>query len=365
MGVNFEDYVHVLRLALEGRADDVAALARKNFKKILREKPEHGEIIRRALSKFEDNQTVTRNLKQQPLPIDVDSKLELLKKEEGDLLLEPTWPEDVLLNLSSVVKERAHEQELLENGLSPTRSILFVGPPGVGKTLAAHWLSSELNRPLLTLDLAAVMSSYLGKTGNNIRAVLNYAQLSPSVLLLDEFDAIAKKRNDDSEVGELKRLVTVLLQAIDDWPSTGILIAATNHPELLDPAVWRRFERVVHFPVPSASEIESMIGKLLNNLSEYELRLVEVLSYVLEGNSFAEVVRLINSVRRDNIILKKDISFLLEELIMIRCKDLPRDKKVNIAKTLQNLGLSQRRISDLIGISRDTLRKYIKTEINK
>jgi len=98
------------------------------------------------------------------------------------------------------------------------------------------------------------MSSFLGKTGSNIRVVLDFARRQPCVLLLDEFDAITKRRDDSAEIGELKRLVTVLIQAIDEWPADGLLVAATNHPELLDPAIWRRFDRVVEFPLPTSSE---------------------------------------------------------------------------------------------------------------
>src|SRR5665213_3572636 len=128
-------------------------------------------------------------------------------------------------------------------------------PPGVGKTLAARWIARELHRPLLTLDLSAVMSSFLGRTGANVRHVLDYAKGVDCVLLLDELDSIAKRRDDASDVGELKRLVTVLLQEIDDWPSTGLLIAATNHSDLLDPAVWRRFEMRVNFPMPGDESV--------------------------------------------------------------------------------------------------------------
>jgi hypothetical protein len=113
----------------------------------------------------------------------------------------------------------------------------------LGDTLAARVLARTLGRPLLILDLAAVMSSFLGRTGGNLRHVLDYAKSIECVLLLDELDAIAKRRDDAGEIGELKRLVTVLIQEIDDWPSSGLLVAATNHPELLDPAIWRRFFR--------------------------------------------------------------------------------------------------------------------------
>lgn len=360
------EYVHLLRLALEGRLEDVVAFAKKNLGKLMKISPENADLIKQLLLQYgSKRQFAVRDAKQHPLPIDTDSKLELLRREFVTFDQSPIWPEDVNKELTAVIEERKFEQDLMELGLSPTRSILFIGPPGVGKTLAARWLSYKLARPLLTLDLAAVMSSFLGKTGNNIRAVLNYAQKAPSVLLLDEFDAIAKKRNDDSEVGELKRLVTVLLQAVDDWPSSGILIAATNHPELLDPAVWRRFERVVRFPNPSSKEIKYTIKSLLGECSKNEEMLVEVLSIILEGNSFADVVRRINNLRRDSVIRKKPMEVLMEELLIELSKNVARDRKLTIALKLVANGLSQRRVSDLIGISRDTLRKHLHSDLLK
>src|ERR1700733_11402427 len=151
------------------------------------------------------------------------------------------------------------ETKFADADLHPTKSALFVGPPGVGKTLAARWIAKKLNRPLIVLDLSAVMSSFLGRTGNNVRNVLDYAKGVECIFLLDEFDAIAKRRDDAVEVGELKRLVTVLLQEIDEWPSSGILIAATNHPELLDPAVWRRFDLIVKFPMPAEDQLTEAV----------------------------------------------------------------------------------------------------------
>ena len=149
-----------------------------------------------------------------------------------------------------VIKEHQRAKDILQAGLTISNKLIFCGPPGVGKTLAAKWLANRLNLPLYTLNLAAVMSSYLGKTGNNVQRVFQFVSQHPCILLLDEFDAIAKKRGDDTDVGELKRLVTVLLQEFDRFSQSSKLIAATNHPTLLDPAVWRRFDVSIEFPMP-------------------------------------------------------------------------------------------------------------------
>ena len=169
--------------------------------------------------------------------------------------------------MDQLVAEHSRVGDLLRAGLSPTRTALFIGPPGVGKTLGDGWLARELHRPLLTLDLSAVMSSFLGRTGANLRHVSDYAKGVPCIMLLDEIVAIAKRRDDSQEVGELKRLVTVLLQEIDDWPSGGLLIAATNHSDLLDPAVWRRFETQIAFQFRRVKQF----GKQWWNSLEMEL----------------------------------------------------------------------------------------------
>ena len=251
---------------LTGRPRDVQLYIGRLAKRYQGAFPGIASELNKLLQESPTRQSPLRRQAEAPVPVDLESRLQLLRVETTPTLdVEPIWDAGVKRALEQLISERQRDQELIKRGLTPTRSIIFTGPPGVGKTLAARWVARELHRPLLTLDLSAVMSSFLGRTGANVRHVLDYAKSVDGVLLLDELDAIAKRRDDVTDVGELKRLVTVLLQEIDDWPPTGLLIAATNHSDLLDPAVWRRFEMRVDFPMPGDESvrraIETFLGK--------------------------------------------------------------------------------------------------------
>lgn len=365
--MDLEDlFLHLGRFALEGRKDEARVILKRARVQILKRRPDLGEEFTALLKPPAVTARGTSPTFQMPLPVDLDSRLELVRRETlSEFEFDPTWPAAVADELITTVQEREKSQELTDAGLSPTRSMLFVGPPGVGKTLAARWLAWQLKRPLLTLDLAAVMSSFLGRTGNNIRTVLNYAQQHPCVLLLDEFDAIAKKRDDDRELGELKRLVTVLLQSVDDWPADSLLIAATNHPELLDPAVWRRFERIVTFPLPSGPEVE----KLINTLLSEELRSgqlgqneIKILALALRGTSFSEVTRQVTNLKRTAIIHSQSFRQMIPELISRTPLLLGREERGEIVRSLHRSGINKAEIARKLGISRPTINKDLALE---
>jgi SpoVK/Ycf46/Vps4 family AAA+-type ATPase len=347
-------FVQLANLALRERRQEALALIRRTLHSLQKGRPDLAPAILELLPLMKADPT--RTLHPQPLPVDIDSRIELLRREVvAEVLPEPVWTDSIRSILESVISERERADELALVGLVPTRSLLFVGRPGVGKTLAARWLSLRLNRPLLTLDLAAVMSSFLGKTGNNLRVVLDYARKTPSVLLLDEFDAIAKRRDDATEIGELKRLVTVLLQAVDDWPGEGLLIAATNHPELLDPAVWRRFDQEVFFPLPSADEAEAAITRLLPE--EIQRETIALLAAALLHESFAEIERVVTTSRRRSILNGIPLDAVLLEAASRLCADADRPQRLKIAAALAASGYRQREISDITGLARDTLRR--------
>jgi SpoVK/Ycf46/Vps4 family AAA+-type ATPase len=296
----------------------------------------------------------------EPVPVDMESRLQLLRVETTPTVdVEPIWDDVVKRSLAQLVFERQHEQELIKQSLAPTRSVIFTGPPGVGKTLAARWLARELRRPLLTLDLSAVMSSFLGRTGANVRHVLDYAKGVDGVLLLDELDAIAKRRDDSTDVGELKRLVTVLLQEIDDWPPTGLLIAATNHSDLLDPAVWRRFEMRVEFPMPADEAVRNAVEMFLGKTSA-PAAWKEVLAVALRGLSYSDIEREVMLARRGAIVQNEPLESALGRLVQHRVEPLPRKERGEIAMWLTEAGISQRQVHELTGVSRDTIRKKTK-----
>lgn len=347
-------FVEVMNDALQGKRENLEMRLRIMIKKLKKDSPDLASELSDALLRSADSVSIVRgnSNSRQIAPVDADTRQKLLVETYPvKLTVTPLWPEHISTSLNRFAAEWDKREQLIENGLLPSKSLLMDGPPGVGKTLAAKWLAEKMNLPLLTLDLASVMSSFLGKTGNNIRAVLEYARSFPCVLLLDEFDAIAKKRDDSSDVGELKRLVTVLLQAIDEWPSTSILVAATNHGDLLDPAVWRRFDRVISFDYPSQQLIKDFLVR--NDLPQ---NIAKNISDKLLGKSFAVIERSIKQAKRNSVIESIPVNkAILEELFEGESID-------EIVRCMNDNGMSQRQISLELSISRPVIKKIINAE---
>jgi hypothetical protein len=272
---------------------------------------------------------------------------------------EPVYAPQTRTALQAVVNEHQVSESLLRSGLAPTKTLLLCGPPGVGKTLAATWIARELHKPLLVLDLGTVMSRYLGATGANLSRAFSHARQVDGILFLDELDALAKRRDDSADVGELKRLVTVLLQQLDEWPSSRLLIAATNHPQLLDTAVWRRFEERVEFQRPGAQELRALIETLLPPGGGIPSIWMETLPAIFAQTSQSELIRTFRQLRKLSV-LEPNLSATqaLARVGAERIQAMPRKEARELAITLARQGeLSLRQISELTHVSRDTLRR--------
>ena len=356
----FEDHkelVHLSRLALSGRRQDIQVFIRRLARRLHSARPDITAELEKLLAESPTRDSPLRNEAVSALPVDFDSRLKLIRPEFPVVLnVEPIWSPLVRQALEQVIDERKGSSALVAAGLLPTRSVLLTGAPGVGKTLAAKWIASQLERPLVTLDLSAVMSSFLGKTGTNVRHVLDYAKGTECVLFLDELDAVAKRRDDVTEIGELKRLVTVLLQEIDDWPSTGLLIAATNHPDLLDPAIWRRFEMRIEFPLPDDGEVRLAVEKALAGRVTNP-KLLHAIALLMRGQSFSDIDRELGQVVRRSVMYSVPAEEALRELSKARSRVLGVEQRKEIAAEFMAAGFSQRDTHEWTGVHRDTLRK--------
>lgn len=380
------DLAQITRLALAEQTEDVRLFVARLVRKYRNTQPELAEQLDLYLrTKAPRSSTPLRRstpqtmpkatppiLPAHAMPVDDESRLSLLKvfkdrpdqqsnqrTSQQDGLHMPLLSQDIEQSLRQLIEERRQSQRLAASGLTPTRSAIFVGKPGVGKTLTARWLAAKLGLPLYVLDLTAVMSSLLGRSGNNLRAALDFAKRSPCVLLLDEIDAIAKRRSDDTDIGELKRLVTVILQEVDEWPATGLLLAATNHPELIDPALWRRFDLVVEFKTPDTSTIKLALKQFLGPDFGLFSRWIDIMAFAFNGESFSDIEREIHRFRRAIVLGNTSSTDLIEDFIKTRALTLDRRERIDLAVSLaKQTRLSQHTISKITGVSRDTIRKH-------
>lgn len=224
---------------------------------------------------------------------------ELLLERQPDVafsdLVLPVAVQTVALQL---VEEQQRADLLRSYNLEPRSRVLLTGPPGNGKTSLAEAIATALSVPFFVVRYEKIVNSYLGETAKRIEEVFQYARMRQCVLFFDEFDALGKEREDRQESGEIKRVLNSLLLEVDRLPSYVILIAATNHPELLDRAVWRRFHIRTTLPLPDKKQIQRWFDLLAARHPELALTKAKRSSSQLEGASFSELQDLAQDVMR-------------------------------------------------------------------
>jgi len=304
------------------------------------------------------------------LPVDSESRLALADEErisQGQVvvILEPPIQQRVDEFIRYV---KAADQLLASNvGISP--SMLIYGPPGVGKTELAHYVSAELQLPLITARSDSLISSFLGSTAKNLRTLFEHVRSRPCILFLDELDSVAKLRDDHHELGELKRVVVSLLQNIDALNDETVLIAATNHQHLLDPAIWRRFTYKLEMGKPNIGAREKLFQLFLGDYTSPEIGIKDfalaaedvtgsdikqicqnaIRAAVLENDSMVQAIEVFREIirhRLDN----------LEDFTNTTASNLHKDRDLNPKVfTLNRLAL-------LFGSSEATISRRLKKE---
>lgn len=201
------------------------------------------------------------------------------------------------------VIEEQHRRDLLRSyGLEPRHRLLLSGPPGNGKTSVAEALAAELMMPLFVVRYEAVIGSFLGETSSRLKKLFDFARTHECVLFFDEFDTLGKERGDTHETGEIKRVVSSLLLQIDALPSHVVVVTATNHSELLDRAVWRRFQLRLTLPAPTEAQKEAWFGRFQKNLGIPLGVTPKMLAKRLKVNSFSDLEQFCEDVHRRYVL---------------------------------------------------------------
>lgn len=311
------------------------------------------------------------NVKSLSIPVDTESRTTL-----ADIIYPDENNIEVILSkrnadkLDSFILSYKNADKLNDLGIGVSNTLLLYGPPGCGKTKCAYLIAKQLNLPLVIARLDSLISSYLGTTAKNIRNLFEFAQKIPCVLFLDEFDAIAKARDDNNELGELKRVVNSLLQNVDSMSKDSLLLAATNHQQLLDSAVWRRFDYKLEIELPDKEAISKLIYLFTGHMGTLSEKDVAELSTLFYGLSGAEIEELItksirNAVIHNHSFDKKNIYeeyFILQNILPQNCNDTRKLLQIK-AKYLRKCNekiFSLQVIADVLGSSKTTIQKIIK-----
>lgn len=231
---------------------------------------------------------------------------------------------DLYYQLSRVLREQRESNRIREMGLMPRHKLLLVGPPGTGKTLSASALAGELRLPLFTVRLDGLFTRYMGETAVKLNLIFENISQVKGVYLFDEFDALGSQRGMQNDVGEIRRVLNSFLQLIEREKSQSLIIAATNHPQILDEALFRRFDDIIHYELPSPELSVKLIQSKVLAFTKNDLNWDEIANHT-QGLSFADLTRVSEDTLKEVIIHnQKDLT--TSDLIA-SIKDRKKSKK--------------------------------------
>ena len=310
-----------------------------------------------------------------PVPVDKETAAPILEVifDNGLPQEEPLFNDQIKEAVDSVVLEWTNYSKLVKMNATPSRSCLIYGDPGTGKTHLAKWIAKRVGLPVVLAKLDGIVSSFLGTSSRNISNLFKFANRYKCVLLLDEFDAIAKLRDDPQEVGEVKRIVNTLLQCLDDRDEVGFTIGVTNHEQLLDPAIWRRFDVQIEIPKPSEGVLPVLIKKFVKPL-EYNEAEVQFLSWCLQGATGADVQKMANWLKRMSIIPEyknQSLVRLMQRYVLLNTGRVSKMVKEALDKPLDemvrnilndNPTLKQQDLAEMFNLAPSSISKLKKKE---
>lgn len=367
---------HIERLAkaLHKNGDDDEA---RSLRQILNGSHAEEGLIPSKVTLSKKQNTLERLTPSVKPPVDKEAGVPLANivfpdsQKEG---VKPHFSHQISHSISALTEEWAHIDELMESGIPPAFSIMLYGRPGTGKTMLAHYFASQIGLPIVVAKLDGLISSYLGTTARNISNLFSFANRYQCILLLDEFDAVAKLRDDPQELGEIKRVVNTLLQCIDERSEFGFTIAITNHELLLDPAIWRRFDVRIETPPPEAETRLQIINDLYPE--ERHSARNRFIAWLSDGTTGSEIEKLINFIVRQKIIKKGDYDFFtsIQHYLNLSAheqrshnKELAKGPPDKLAVALSNdinLPFNQEQLALLFSNTQSTISRWLSKEVH-
>jgi SpoVK/Ycf46/Vps4 family AAA+-type ATPase len=241
--------------------------------------------------------------------------------------------ERLVERIADVLRQQRKREWLREHGKTPNRRLLFVGPPGSGKTMSAEALAGELHLPLYVIRLEALITRYMGETAAKLRLIFDETAKRRGVYLFDEFDAVGGQRTATNDVAEMRRVLNSFLQFMEESNSTdSVVICSTNHPSLLDRALLRRYDQVLEFDTPTSAQIKKLISSTIGPMKGHRLAWKNIIQEA-DTLSQAEIVRAVDDAVKTailderNQLRTKDLVVRLQERHAMRAAFLDRQGK--------------------------------------